>query len=147
MSGLKILFLSSGDQLCRCLIAKNILQSFDAEMEVYPAGMAPIAELSEERKRAMSQLGYEIGEDDVRTFDEYRDMEFDYLITLSPGIREQLKKYPINYKIKLHMEFTDFCAGETTESEAVKLFRKIQEEIQNELSYFYYHILKGQDSS
>ena len=83
MSVIKILFLCSGDQFCRCLIAKNVLQSFDTEMEVYPACMTSISELTEERKKAMSELGYEIEENELKTFDEYRDMEFDYLILVS----------------------------------------------------------------
>ena len=44
------------------------------------------------------------------------------------------------------MEFTDFCTGPTTETEAVELFRKIRDEVQNELSYFYYHILKKKEA-
>lgn len=145
MSVLKIIFLCSGDQLCRCLIAKNILQSIDKELDIYSAGIPPLSALSGERTDAMKKLGYEIGTDDLKPFDAYRDMEFDYLISLSHGIREQLKKYPRNYKMKLHMEFTDFCAGETTEPDALELFRKIRDEIENELGYFYYHILKPAD--
>lgn len=141
MSALKIIFLCSGDQLCRGLIAQNILRAIDEKLEVYTSGIPPLCALSGERTDAMKKLGYEIDADGLKPFDEYLDVEFDYLITLSHGVRDQLKKYPCNYKMKLHMEFTDFCVGETTEPDALELFRKIRDEIENELGYFYYHIL------
>ncbi|MDX9882412.1 MAG: hypothetical protein RBS73_10120 [Prolixibacteraceae bacterium] len=144
MPAVKILFLCSGDQLCRCLIARHILLLIDDKLDVYAAGIPPLCELSEERVEAMKKLGYETDTEKVKPFNELLDIEFDYLITLSHGVREQLRKYPRNYKLKLHMEFTDFCCGQTTEPEAIALFRKIRDEIENELGYFYYHILKQQ---
>ena len=142
MPGIKILFLCSGDQMCRCQIAKNILQSFDSDIQVYAAGIPPLAQLSTERLQAMEELGFEINENDLKTIEDYRNLEFDYLITVSHGVREQLKKYPRNFQMKLHMEFTDFCTGPTTEDEALDLLQKIRDEVENELGYFYYHILK-----
>ncbi len=145
MSALKIIFLCSGDQLCRGLIAKDILRSIDKKLDIYSVGIAPLSVLSDDKIEAMEKLGYKIDGEALKTFDEYLDIEFDYLITLSHGVREQLRKYPRNYNMKLHMEFTDFCAGETIEKDVLELFRKIRDEIENELGYFYYHILKSVD--
>lgn len=142
MPGIKILFLCSGDQMCRCLIAKKILLSFDSDIQVYAAGIPPLEQLSPERVQAMEKLGFEIGGDELNTIEDYRNLEFDYLITVSHGVREQLKKYPRNFEKKLHMEFTDFCTGPTTTNDALELLRKIRDEIENELAYFYHHILK-----
>lgn len=145
MTGIKILFLCSGDQMCRCRIAKRVLQLLDTNLEVYSAVIAPLNALSEVRKNAMEKLGYEISDDDLNTFDELCHIEFDYLITVSNGVRESLKKHPRNYRYKLHMEFSDFCTGETTEAEAISLFRKIESEVEDELGYFYSHILNKAD--
>lgn len=141
MSALKIIFLCSGDQICRCMIAKHILQSFDRKLEVYAAGLPPIIELTEEQNKAIAKLGFGIGDDKIKTLDEYKDIDFEYLITVSHNISDQLKKYPRNYKLKLHMEFTDFCNGQSTESETIELYKNIRDEVENELGYFYYHIL------
>ena len=145
MSALKILFLCSGDQICRCLIAKHILQSFDRKLEVYAAGLPPIIELTIEQKSALTKLGFEIADDEQKTFDEYKDINFEYLITVSHNTSDTLKKYPRNYKFKLHMEFADFYNGPSTESEALELFQKIRDEVENEMGYFYYHILNKEE--
>lgn len=142
MPGIKILFLCSGDQMCRCLIAKNILQSFDSDIQVYAAGIPLLASLSPERVSAMEKLGFEIAESDLKSIEDYSHVEFEYLISVSHGVREHLKKYPRNFQKKLHMEFTDFCTGPVTEDEALDLLRKIRDEVENELGYFYFHILK-----
>ena len=145
MTDIKILFLCSGDQMCRCHIAKNILQSFDPDIQVYAAGLPPVEQLSDERIHAMERLGFEITENDLKPFDQYKNLEFDYLITVSHGVRHQIKMYPRNYKMKLHMEFTDFCTGPTNETDAYDLLQKIKDEVENELWYFYYHILKKEN--
>ena len=51
MPALKIIFLCSGDQLCRGLIAKNILQSIDGNLDVYSTGITPLSAPSEETER------------------------------------------------------------------------------------------------
>ena len=144
MSVPKIIFLCSGDHLCRGLIAKSILQLLDEEMDVSFAGIPPLGAFSEEQMIAIEKLGYKLDDDGVKPFDAYLGFEFDYLVTLCHKAREQLKKIPLHYKMKLHLEFTDFCTQGATVEETVDLFRKFRDEIENELGYFYYHILDRQ---
>ena len=144
MSVPKIIFLCSGNHLCRGLIAKSILQLLDGKLDVSFAGIPPLVAFSEEQMIAIEKLGYKLDDDEVEPFDAYLGFEFDYLITLCHKAREQLKTIPLHYRMKLHLEFTDFCTQGATVDETVDLFRKFRDEIENELGYFYYHILDRQ---
>jgi len=139
---MKVLFLGSEENIYRCIIAQNILQSIDSNLQVFSAVLGTITRLDEKSVHAMSILGYQITNEDIKSFDDFKDVELDYLILLSNELRGLLKKYPVNYKFKLHMEFNNPYIENQSDETVKKTLASFREEIENEMNYFYYHILK-----
>lgn len=136
---MKILFVSSGAEICRAVIAKHILQSFDEKLEIFAGGTDPVAEISPEQQHAMSCLGYEMEEGELEVISSFSNITFDFLITVSHGIRDQIKKSPVHYLKKLHMEFSDLCHHVDKGSDINVSYREIRDEMVDELNYFYHH--------
>lgn len=139
---MKILFLCSGGGSCRSLIAKAIMQSFDDKLEVYAAGLNELNCTVDKLLSVLSDSGYELDQTKQYSTSEINSIEFDYLITLCDGTKEEFYKLPLIFKHKLHLGFTDpesILTGPTNEEDN---YKEIIEEIYTELSYFYHRILK-----
>ena len=139
---MKILFLCSGGNSCRSLIAKTIMESFDSGIEVYSAGMRPIAELNQLAFDVMSGFGMDMIKDGIQIIAEHQNIEFDYVITVGEGTQEEYGSLPLNYKRKLHLGFVDPEKEIGTEAEQHTAYCHFIDEVKTELDYFYHRILK-----
>ncbi len=139
---MKILFLCSGGGACRSLIAKAVMQSFDENLEVYAAGIDELTCQENQLLNIIAKAGYNIEQARQYLVSDVEKIEFDYLITLCEGTKEEFYKLPLNYKQKLHLGFTDpeNLTGKLNDKETV--YKELIEEINDELNYFYHHILK-----
>jgi arsenate reductase len=139
---MRILFLCSGGGSCRSLIAKAVMQSFDEKLEVCAAGLTQISCSISDLINLMNKSGYRIEQEKQFLPSEIEDVDFDYLITLCDGTKEELYKLPLKYKHKLHLGFFDPRILQTESSKKEEAYLKLIEEIQAELSYFYHNILQ-----
>ena len=139
---MRILFLCSGGGSCRSLIAKSVMQSFDESFEIYAAGLKQTTCPNDVLLELMKKSGYILDQDHQKLISEIDKIEFDYLITLCDGTKEEFYKLPLNYKHKLHLGFFDPEVIQSESTNKEEAYLELIEEIQTELSYFYNNILQ-----
>ncbi len=138
---MKILFLSQSNS-CRSQIAEAILRNMDKKLEIYSAGLDPVATIEPIAIEVMAEIGIKIVEKKPENFRKYADTEFDFLITVGDGTPEELRIPPVKAKRKMHLGFTNPFKT-TSDPEAIRdICREIRDEIMVELDYFYNRILK-----
>ncbi|HKJ42193.1 MAG TPA: hypothetical protein VKA27_08860, partial [Sunxiuqinia sp.] len=124
------------------LMAKTILESLDQKLNIRAANMTPIRKLSPHAVTAMTEIGLVMDETTVYDVRDLQQLNFDYLITLCNGTREDYKKLPLQFAQKLHLGFDDpelFHDHYLTKLDA---YRSLRDELKTEIHYFYHRILK-----
>lgn len=138
---MKILFLCTGGNSCRSLMAEAFLQRLDQSLEVYSGGLHSDASADPIAIEVMMEIGIDISTKKPKSYHEFEGMEFDYLITLCDGTKDQIDTTKIQAKHHMHLGFEDpqkaYCTGE----QVISLYRDIRDEIKNELDYFYSRVL------
>jgi len=138
---MKIFFLSNQNS-CRSQMAEAILRSFDKEIEIYSAGIEPAGHVSPEAISVMQEIGINLVPQIPQHYSKFKDIEFDYLITVGDGTVEELKLPPIKYKRKMHLGFQNPYNHAKDIEEVKQKCREIRDEIFTELEYFYTRMLK-----
>lgn len=138
---MRILFLCVGVNPWRSLIAKKVMKSFDNNLDIYASQLNDEIVLNDELKAIMTDLGFTEDDFDIRIYSELQEIEFDYLITLSGGTKDELKRHSKNYKRKLHLEFSSQKDMVSNDVNSINVLKKIQSEFEGELDYFYHYIL------
>jgi len=99
--------------------------------EVYSAGIQADG-LNPRTVLVMSETGIDISNHTSNMIDEYRDIEFDYIITLCGHAREHCHVFPGKTAI-LHRGFDDpYVLAKKIEIESgkIEVYRRIRDEIQ-----------------
>jgi arsenate reductase len=125
----KILVLCTGNS-CRSQMAEGYLRLFAGDKaEVYSAGV----EAHGVNPRAIATMK----EDDVdisghtsNNIDEYRNIDFDFVITVCDNARERCPFFPANAK-KFHRNFSDPAQATGTEEEIKGRFREVRQQIKD----------------
>lgn len=138
---MKILFLCTGGNSCRSLMAEAFLQEIDQSLEVFSAGLHPDAETDPIAIRVMKETGIDISSKKPRSYHEFEGSKVDYLITLCDGTKDKIALVNIEANHKIHLGFDDPRKSFGPEESILDLYRDIRDEIHNELLYFYDHIL------
>jgi len=122
-------------------MAEAFLQKTDQSLEIFSAGLIPDVENDPLAIKVMSEIGIDISNKTPKSYHEFNGWSVDYLITICDGTTDKITEINIQAKHKIHLGFDDpkkaYCAGE----QLVDIYRDIRDEIQNELDYFYTHIL------
>ena len=138
---MKILFLCTGGNSCRSLMAEAFLQKTDYSLEVFSAGLHPDDCTDPMAIEVMKEIGIDISTKKPKSYHEFEGKKFDYLITLCDGTKDKIETVNIASKRHIHLGFEDpqkaFCTGK----QLISLYRDIRDEIKNELDYFYSHVL------
>jgi arsenate reductase len=144
----KVLVLCTGNS-CRSQIAEDYLQNFAGDKaKVYSAGI----ETHGVNKRAiqvMKEDGIDISRHTSNSMDEYRDINFDYVITVCDNAKERCPFFPSHAK-KLHHNFPDPAKAVGTEEEIMQEFRRVRDMIKKYckefvdeyLSFIFYRLLR-----
>jgi arsenate reductase len=124
----KVLILCTGNS-CRSQIAHAYLEYFTAnkEVEVRSAGV----ETHGVNPRAIVTLredGLDIGHYTSNHAEEYKDENFDYIITVCDNAKERCPWFPGNAR-RIHHNFPDPAKAVGTEEEIMEQFRKVRNEI------------------
>ena len=123
-------------------MAEAILKSYDKDLEILSAGIDPVDHVSPIAIEVMKEAGIPLEQKGPRHYSDFKDMEFDYLITVGDGTTEELKIPPINYKRKMHLGFHNPYRNSKNKEEIKQKCREIRDEIQTEMDYFYHKMLK-----
>ena len=109
----KILVLCTGNS-CRSQIAEGYLRKFAGDnASVYSAGVETHG-VNPKAISIMAEDGIDISGHTSNNIDEYKDIDFDFVITVCDNAKERCPYFPTNAK-KFHQNFPD--PGKATGSE------------------------------
>jgi len=123
----KILVLCTGNS-CRSQIAHGYLQQFAGNRaEVYSAGVETHG-VNPRAIQVMADDGIDISHHTSNNMNEYRDIDFDFVITVCDNAKERCPFFPSTAQ-KFHYNFPDPAKATGTEEEIMEQFRSVREMI------------------
>lgn len=130
----KILILCTGNS-CRSQIAEGYLRHFAGNhAEVYSAGVETHG-VNPRAIATMKEDGIDISGHTSNHVDEYRDIDFDYVITVCDNARERCPYFPTK-ALKFHYNFPDPAKATGTEEAIMAEFRAVREMIKSYCEQF-----------
>lgn len=125
----KILVLCTGNS-CRSQIAEGYLKYFAGnKAEVYSAGVETHG-VNPRAVQIMHEDGIDISNHTSNNVNEYRDIKFDYVITVCDNAKERCPYFPSNAK-KFHYNFPDPAKATGTEEQILQQFRDVRNMIKH----------------
>lgn len=123
----KILVLCTGNS-CRSQIAEGYLQYFaGSKAKVYSAGVETHG-VNPRAIQTMQEDGIDISAHTSNNVLEYKDIDFDYVITVCDNAKERCPYFP-SKAVKIHHNFTDPAKATGSEEEVMKQFATVRDEI------------------
>ena len=130
----KVLFVCTGNS-CRSQMAEGMLmhygkdkfEVFSAELE--PSYVHPLA------IKAMAESGIDLTGQHSKTVNELLEEEFSYVITVCDSAKERCPVFPGKYKA-IHWSIEDPASAEGTETERMKDFRRVRQDILEMINHF-----------
>lgn len=123
----KILVLCTGNS-CRSQIAEGYLRHFAGEKaEVYSAGVETHG-VNPRAIATMAEDGIDISHHTSNNVEEYRDIPFDFVITVCDNAKERCPFFPSSAQ-KLHYNFPDPAKATGNEEEVAQAFGDVREQI------------------
>jgi len=125
----KILVLCTGNS-CRSQIAEGYLRHFAGnKAEVYSAGIETHG-VNPRAIETMKEDSIDISKHTSNNVDEYRNIDFGYVITVCDNANEHCPVFP-NNAIKLHQNFPDPAKAQGTEPEITTEFCRVRDMIKD----------------
>ena len=123
----KVLVLCTGNS-CRSQLAEAYLRHFAGDhAEVYSAGVETHG-VNPRAIATMKEDGIDISSHTSNHVDEYRDIDFDFVITVCDHAREVCPYFPTNAQ-KFHHNFPDPAKATGDEATIMAAFAAVREEI------------------
>lgn len=121
----KILVLCTGNS-CRSQIAEGYLRHFaNDKAEVFSAGVETHG-VNPKAIAIMQEDGIDISHHTSNNVDEYRNIDFDFVITVCDNAKEHCPYFPTKAE-KFHHNFPDPAKAVGTEDEIMAEFRAVRE--------------------
>ncbi|HWV68488.1 arsenate reductase ArsC [Chitinophaga sp.] len=125
----KVLVLCTGNS-CRSQIAEGYLKHFAGnKAEVYSAGVETHG-VNPRAIATMAEDGIDISTHTSNNINEYRNIDFDYVITVCDHAKERCPFFPSS-AIKLHENFPDPAKATGTEEQVTAAFREVRQIIKD----------------
>lgn len=126
---MNILILCTGNS-CRSQIADGYLRHFVGERAtIYSAGVETHG-VNPRAIKVMAEVGIDISNHTSNHVDEYRDVDFDLIITVCDNAKERCPVFP-SKATKLHHNFPDPAKATGTEEEIMDEFRRVRNMIES----------------
>jgi len=123
----KILVLCTGNS-CRSQIAEGYLRYFAGnKADVYSAGVETHG-VNPKAIATMKEDGIDISNHTSNNIDEYRNIDFDFVITVCDNAKERCPFFPTSAE-KFHYNFPDPAKATGTDEEIAEEFRKVRQQI------------------
>lgn len=117
----KVLVLCTGNS-CRSQIAEGYLRHFaGGKAQVYSAGVE-IHGVNPKAVEVMKEDGIDINNHTSNHIDEYKDFDFDIIITVCDNAKERCPYFPTSAH-QFHHNFSDPAKAEGSEKEILKEFQ------------------------
>ncbi len=125
----RILVLCTGNS-CRSQIAEGYLREFsNGKAEIYSAGVETHG-VNPKAIATMKEVGIDISDHTLNNMEEYKNIDFDFVITVCDNAKERCPYFPSNAK-KFHQNFPDPAKASGNEAEITNQFRVVREMIKN----------------
>lgn len=125
----KILVLCTGNS-CRSQIAEGYLRYFAKnKAEIYSAGVETHG-VNPKAISTMKDDGIDISNHTSNNIDEYRSIDFDYVITVCDNAKERCPFFPTK-ALKFHYNFLDPAKAIGTEEEIEQEFKNVRQLIKD----------------
>jgi arsenate reductase len=129
-SKLKILFLCTGNS-CRSQMAEGWAGHLKSDViEPYSAGIETHG-LNPNAVKVMAEAGVDISGHHSKHLNEFKDIDFDYVITVCDNAHESCPMFPRKTKV-IHVGFDDpprLAKEAKTEEETLNIYRRVRDEI------------------
>ncbi|MGN6648187.1 MAG: arsenate reductase ArsC [Cytophaga sp.] len=119
----KILVLCTGNS-CRSQIAEGYLRHYGKDVVVYSAGLDPHG-VNPKAIETMKEDGIDISTHTSNSIEEYRDINFDFVITVCDNAKENCPFFPTT-AIKIHSNFPDPAKATGTGEQIRNEFRNVR---------------------
>ncbi|MBQ0030540.1 MAG: arsenate reductase ArsC [Bacteroidales bacterium] len=139
---MRILVLCTGNR-CRSQMAHGILKHIDPTLDVHSAGVKPAAEVHPLGVKVMQEIGIDISKHYPKHIDQYLGQEWNYVITVCGGAKENCPLFTGKVGKRLHIGFDDPDAFKGSEEEVLPEFRRVRDEIKAKMEHFYLTEIKG----
>ncbi len=127
----KVLFLCTGNS-ARSQMAEGLLRHLAGDgFEVYSAGIEP-TEVNPLAIKVMSEIEIDISRQEPKSIAQFLSKEFDCVITLCDSAKQSCPAFPGECK-KIHWNLEDPAKLEGTEEEKLQVFRKVRDEIKENI--------------
>jgi arsenate reductase len=128
----RVLFLCSGNS-ARSQMAEGLVSHFLGDRwEAYSAGTAPTGHVHPLAIQAMAELGIDISAQRSKSVDEFRDTDFDLVITVCDQAAQNCPLWLGPGQVK-HMGFPDPAAATGSEAERLEVFRQVRDGLHQEV--------------
>ncbi len=135
----KILVLCTGNS-CRSQIAEGYLRFFaDVNIEIYSAGVETHG-VNPKAVEIMYEDGIDISNQTSNNIDEYRNIDFDFIITVCDNAKERCPFFATQ-ALKFHYNFLDPAKAIGSEEEIKAEFRSVRQSIKEYCEAFVKNIL------
>lgn len=125
----KVLILCTGNS-CRSQIAEGYIKHFAQDKaQVYSAGVETHG-VNPKAIATMLQDGIDISSHTSNHVDEYKDIDFDYIITVCDNAQERCPYIPGNAK-RMHYNFPDPAKAKGSEAEIEMEFARVRDMIKS----------------
>jgi arsenate reductase (thioredoxin) len=122
-----ILVLCTGNS-CRSQMAEGYMRHFaNDKANIYSAGIE-VHGLNPKAVEVMKEDGIDISGHTSNHVDEYRHIDFDYVITVCDHAKEMCPYFP-SRAVKYHQSFTDPAKAKGSDEEIMAQFRKVRDMI------------------
>ena len=132
---MKILILCTGNS-CRSQMAEGFLQSLDNRITVRSAGTNATGKLNPKAVEVMNEAGIDISHHTSKNVDLFLNEAWDYVITVCGGAKETCPMFTGRVNHRVHIGFEDPSDAVGTDEEVIDGYRRIRDEIKNELQSF-----------
>lgn len=130
----KVLVLCTGNS-CRSQLAEGYLRHFAGRnAEIYSAGI----ETHGVNPRAIATMledGIDISGHTSNNIDEYRNIDFDYVITVCDHAQENCPYFPSRAQ-RFHHNFPDPAKAKGSEEEITEQFRQVRQQVKEYMQQF-----------
>ena len=112
-------------------MAEAFLRFLDSRIEVHSAGTRPAQRVHPLAVKVMSEVGIDLSECRPKSVSGFLDRDFDYLITVCDGARDECPVFTGNVRHRLHFGFDDPARATGTDDEVLATFRRVRDEIRD----------------
>jgi arsenate reductase len=142
---IKILFLCTANAARSQMAAGIVKHDFGDRVETFSAGTNPKS-VSRLAIMVLDEIGIDISSETSDHLDKYKDMQFDYVITLCDDANENCPVFFGGTK-RLHMGFIDPPHSNEPTEENLNQFRDVRDAIRYKMKNFFAEELEKRDAA